>query len=110
MIRRGSSRMYNRAGDEIIARAHNTRQNNHDPLGHAEVKCSKSSQETKCLILDDCELYATLEPCLMCAGVLLQPRIKRVVFGALEPKFGVLGSTIIYAPTFNHQVEVKAVS
>jgi tRNA(adenine34) deaminase len=99
------------AGDEIIARAHNTRQNNHDPLGHAEVKAiQKAAKKRNAWILDDCELYVTLEPCLMCAGVILQSRIKRVVFGAFEPKFGVLGSTInIYeAATFNHQVEVKS--
>ena len=80
-------------GDKVIAKAHNERQKKHDVLGHAEVKViQKASKKLNAWILDNATLYVTLEPCLMCAGAILQARIKRVVFATKEPKFGVVES------------------
>lgn len=98
------------SGDEIIAKAYNQRESSNDPMGHAEVRAiKKACKKRGTWILEDCELYVTLEPCLMCSGVILQARIKRVVYGAKEPKFGVLGSlmNVYEEATFNHQVEVQ---
>ena len=73
-------------GDKVIAKAHNERQKKHDVLGHAEVKViQKASKKLNAWILDNATLYVTLEPCLMCAGAILQARIKRVVFATKEP-------------------------
>jgi tRNA(adenine34) deaminase len=99
------------ASGEVIAKAYNRRQENHDPLGHAEIRAiKKACGKRQAWILDDCVLYVTLEPCLMCAGAILQTRIKKVVFGTYEPKFGVLGSVMdVYkVGTFNHEVEVRS--
>ena len=86
-------------GDKVIAKAHNERQKKHDVLGHAEVKViQKASKKLNAWIL---------EPCLMCAGAILQARIKRVVFATKEPKFGVVESKMkIFDEKFNHKVEV----
>lgn len=97
--------------NQIIARAHNVRQSHHDVLGHAEIKAiQKAAKKQNAWILEDATLYVTLEPCLMCAGAILQARIKRVVYGAFEPKFGALGSVInvFDQAVFNHQVEVTS--
>ncbi len=94
---------------KIISKAHNLREKNNNPLGHAEVNTIiKATKKLKQRILIDATLYVTLEPCLMCAGLILQTRIKRVVYGAREPKFGVLGSlgNVYLDYNFNHQVEV----
>ena len=95
-------------GDKVIAKAHNERQKKHDVLGHAEVKViQKASKKLNAWILDNATLYVTLEPCLMCAGAILQARIKRVVFATKEPKFGVVESKMkIFDEKFNHKVEV----
>lgn len=97
--------------NQIIARAHNIRQSHHDVLGHAEIKAiQKATKKQNAWILEDATLYVTLEPCLMCAGAILQARIKRIVYGAFEPKFGVLGSVmnVFDKAAFNHQVEVTS--
>lgn len=94
---------------KVIAKAHNKRENNNNPLGHAEVNVIiKASNKLKSRILEDAILYVTLEPCLMCAGLILQTRIKKVIYGAREPKFGVLGSlgNVYLDYKFNHQVEI----
>lgn len=98
-------------GNEVIAKAHNVRQSNHDVLGHAEIKAiQKATKKQNAWVLEDATLYVTLEPCLMCAGAILQSRIKRVVYGAFEPKFGVLGSVmdVFHQSSFNHQVQVTS--
>lgn len=67
----------------------------------------KASKKLNAWILDNSTLYVTLEPCLMCAGAILQARIKRVVFATKEPKFGVVESKMkIFDEKFNHKVEV----
>ncbi|HOP95726.1 MAG TPA: nucleoside deaminase [Dictyoglomaceae bacterium] len=69
--------------NEIIARGYNVRENKKDPILHAEIEVlRKASKKLKNWRLNDCTLYVTLEPCLMCFGAILQARIKRVVYGA----------------------------
>lgn len=94
---------------EVISKAYNKREKTFNPFGHAEVNAIiKATKKLKRRILDDATLYVTLEPCLMCAGLILQTRIKKIVFGAKEPKFGVLGSlgNVYEDYKFNHQIEV----
>lgn len=97
--------------DKVIAKAHNKRQTSNNPLSHAEINViKKASKKLGHWILDDATLYITLEPCLMCSGLILQSRIKRVVFAAFQPKFGTAGSKMDVLSTndFNHQVEVTS--
>lgn len=92
--------------NQIIAYGHNTRENSIDPLGHAEIEVIKSAcKKLDTWRLDGCDLYVTLEPCLMCAGVILQSRIKNVYYGARDPKAGVVESVLkIEDYKFCHQV------
>lgn len=74
---------------EVVARAGNLRETLQDPTAHAEVLALRdASQRQGRWRLDDATLYCTLEPCLMCAGALLQARVKRIVYAATEPKTG----------------------
>ncbi len=78
---------------KILARAHNLRESKNDPLGHAEIYLiHKLSKKLKTWRLTGVSIYVTLEPCLMCMGALLQARISRLVFGAMDPKAGACGS------------------
>lgn len=81
-------------GDEnIIGRGANLREGMHDPLAHAEVLAMKSAASSrKSWNLSDCTLVVTLEPCPMCAGAILQTRLRRVIFGAWDAKLGACGS------------------
>lgn len=95
--------------DVVIAKAHNLRQTKKSVLSHAEILViEKASKKLNSWILEDCILYVTIEPCIMCAGTILQSRIKKVVYGAKEPKFGALGSILDISniPEFNHQLEI----
>lgn len=97
--------------DKIIARGHNLRQTKKSVLGHAEIiTIQKANKKLNAWILDECTMYVTLEPCAMCAGAILQSRIKRLVFGAYEPKHGACGSIINLLDNneFNHQVEITS--
>ena len=97
--------------DTIIARGYNKRHTSKNAIMHAEViAINKACKALNKWILDDCTIYVTLEPCPMCAGAILQARMKRVVFGASEPKFGACGSitNILNNPQFNHQVEITS--
>ena len=94
---------------EIIAKAHNQRDKTNNPLGHAEVLAIKKASEIlKDWQLVNCELYVTIEPCLMCAGAIIQSRIKRVIYGAPDLKGGAFGSSInvLDASNVNHHPEV----
>lgn len=72
-------------GDKIIAKAYNTRNKSQNAINHAEViAISKACKKLKSWRLDDCDLYVTLEPCPMCAGAILNARIKNVYFGAYD--------------------------
>ena len=95
--------------DKIIARSHNQRDKSHNPLGHAETLAIKEASEVLGdWQLVDCELYATIEPCIMCSGAIIQSRIKRVVYGAPDIKGGAFGSSIniLEASNINHHPEV----
>lgn len=77
----------------IIGKGANMREKNADPLAHAEVLAMKSAAiSRKSWNLSDCTLVVTLEPCPMCAGAILQTRLKRVIFGAWDAKLGACGS------------------
>lgn len=81
--------------DKIISKGHNLRETNQLVTSHAELLCiEKANQILEDWKLEDCTLYVTLEPCVMCAGVILQSRIKQVIYGAPDPKGGAFGSVI----------------
>lgn len=93
----------------IIAKAHNQRKKLNSPLGHAEIiAIQKAAKKLNSWILEDCTIYITLEPCIMCMGTILQSRISRIVYGADEPKFGALGSLIdLSTLKSNHHIIVS---
>lgn len=94
---------------EIIARAYNEREKNADATAHAELLCIERACKKKGgWRLSDCTIYVTLEPCPMCAGALINSRIKRVVCGTKNPKFGSFGSVInMNSANFNHKCVVE---
>lgn len=80
---------------EIIGRGFNQPISSNDPTSHAEIVALRdAARHLKNYRLVDCELYVTLEPCMMCVGAMFHSRLKRVVFGAMEPKTGVAGSVL----------------
>ncbi|PKO59949.1 MAG: tRNA adenosine(34) deaminase TadA [Betaproteobacteria bacterium HGW-Betaproteobacteria-18] len=94
----------------VIATGRNAPITNHDPSAHAEMQALRAAaQALDNYRLPDCELFVTLEPCAMCAGAMLHARLKRVVFGAADPKTGAAGSVIdIFAQAqLNHQTQVQ---
>jgi len=96
-------------GDEVIATGFNHPIGAHDPSAHAEmVALRAAAQVAQNYRLPGCELYVTLEPCLMCAGAIMHARIARVVFGARDPKTGACGSVVdaFANPQLNHHTEV----
>jgi len=94
----------------VIAKAHNLREKRGDATAHAELLAiQKACKRLGGWRLEDAELFVTLEPCPMCAGAILQARVKRLIFGASDPKAGAVGSllNLLQDSRFNHQVEVK---
>ncbi|HCC07868.1 MAG TPA: tRNA-specific adenosine deaminase [Clostridiales bacterium] len=94
---------------KIIGRGYNVRNFKKNPLGHAElIAISKASKYIDDWRLENCTMYVTVEPCPMCAGAIVQSRIKKLVYGCDNPKAGCCGSilNIVHEPKFNHQVEV----
>lgn len=80
---------------KVLAKAHNNKVKKNDATAHSEIECiKKASRKLKNWHLDDCEMYVTLEPCLMCAGGIINSRIKKVYFAARDPKGGALGSNL----------------
>lgn len=76
---------------KIIAKAHNLKEKKHNPLMHAEiVAINRASKRLKRWRLDDCELYVTMEPCIMCTGAIIQSRIKKVYYSIENHDFGAL--------------------
>ena len=95
---------------QVIATGRNAPLANHDPTAHAEIVALRAAaQKLGNYRLDDCELYVTLEPCAMCSGAMLHARLKRVVFGAADPKTGAAGSVVnLFQHTqLNHQTELQ---
>jgi len=82
-------------GDEVIAKGFNHPISSHDPSAHAEMAALRAAADKlRNYRLPGCELFVTLEPCLMCAGAIMHARIARVVFGARDPKTGACGSVV----------------
>ena len=95
---------------KIIARAHNLKETKYDTTKHAEILAiQKASKKLNSWRLIDCEMYVTLEPCSMCAGALINSRIKKVYIGASDQKTGAVGSVfnLLEDYTFNHKVEAE---
>ncbi len=96
-------------GEKVVARAYNERESSHDPTAHAELLALRRAGR----VLEDwrveAELFVTLEPCPMCAGALVNARVRRVVFGAYDPKAGAVKSLfqIGQDPRLNHRFEVR---
>ncbi|MFD0953049.1 tRNA adenosine(34) deaminase TadA [Virgibacillus natechei] len=94
---------------EVIATGYNVRETSQETLSHAElIAIQEANRKIGSWRLEDCTLYVTLEPCPMCAGAIVQSRIKRVVYGAPDPKAGCGGTlmNLLDEERFNHQVEV----
>ena len=94
---------------KIIARGHNLRETKMNSLLHAEiVAINKACKKLKNFRLEDCELYVTVEPCLMCAGAIVQSRIKKVYFGTPDEKYGAVVSVCnAFDVKSNHKVEFE---
>ncbi|RFU60402.1 tRNA adenosine(34) deaminase TadA [Bacillus sp. V59.32b] len=96
---------------EIVSSAHNLRETAQNAICHAELLAiKKACEEQGTWRLEGATLYVTLEPCPMCAGAIIQSRIKRVVFGAHDPKAGCAGTfmNLLQDERFNHQSEVTS--
>lgn len=95
--------------NKIIGRGYNQTETLKDATAHAEmIAITAASNNLESKILDECELFVTVEPCVMCTGAILLSRIKRIYFGTYEPKFGACGSlfNIISSGKYNHEPEV----
>ena len=93
---------------KIIGRGYNSKEKNRDTTKHAEIiAIQKASKKMKSWRLNNCEMYVTLEPCSMCAGAIIQARIKKVYIGAMDYKTGACGSVLNLFDDFkfNHYVE-----
>jgi tRNA(adenine34) deaminase len=104
LVRRSDS------GLQVVATGYNRPVTTHDPSAHAEIVALRHAATLLGNYrLPDCELYVTLEPCAMCAMAMLHARLRRVVFGARDPKTGAAGSVLdLYAePRLNHRTQVR---
>ncbi len=96
-------------GDEVVGVGVNRRETDIDPTAHAEVVAIRAAaKRLGRWNLSDCELYVTLEPCVMCAGAIVYSRIRRVVYGAKDLRFGACGTIMNVAdnPALNHRAEI----
>ena len=96
--------------DKIIGRGYNRRTIDKNTIAHAEtIAIKKASKKMDDWRLEDCTMYVTLEPCQMCAGAIVQSRMKKVVIGCMNPKAGCAGSVLnlLQMEAFNHQVEIE---
>ncbi len=93
----------------LIAKAFNSNIVSCDPTAHAEIECMRAaSKKLNNYRLIDCEIYVTLEPCMMCLGALLHARVKKLYFGATDPKTGSIGGLIDLSKIYlvNHQIDI----
>ena len=96
--------------NKIIARAYNQKEEKRDTTKHAEIiAIQKASKKIDAWRLQDCEMYVTLEPCSMCAGAIIQARIKKIYIGTMDEKTGACGSVLnlLEDYKFNHKVEIE---
>lgn len=94
--------------NQLLAEGWNQPIGSHDPSAHAEIVALRAAGKVQGNYrLTGCDLYVTLEPCVMCAGAILHARIRRVVFGAWDPKAGAVSSVydVLSVPRLNHKVE-----
>ncbi len=92
---------------EIIAFAHNRKEELQDVTAHAEILAIKMAQEgLRRWRLEDCDMYVTLEPCPMCASAIIQSRIKNLYFGSYDTKYGALGSALDLRKVHNSKLNV----
>ena len=98
-------------GDEVLARRHNERELTGDPTAHAEVLALRDAAAALgTWRLDDCTLYVTLEPCLMCGGAAVNARLHRLVYGAADPQAGACLSlyNVCDDPRLNHAIVLRS--
>lgn len=94
----------------VIGRGYNQREKLHDPTAHAEmIALTAAAEHLQSWRLEDCTLFVTLEPCPMCAGAIVNARVKRVVYGADDPKAGACGSlfNVVQDARLNHRAELS---
>lgn len=94
---------------KILSKGHNLREKSNDPTSHAEINAiRKACKKLNSWRLEGATIYVTIEPCSMCAGTLLQCRIGRIVYGALDPKGGAIESSLelFNAKNINHHPEI----
>jgi tRNA(adenine34) deaminase len=94
--------------EKILATGRNTQEKSCNALMHAEIiAINKACKNLNSWRLFNCEIFVTLEPCSMCAGAIINSRIKRLIFGAHNPKFGAVGSVVnLFDMSFNHKPEI----
>lgn len=94
---------------KIIARAHNLKESKKSSISHAEILAiQKANKKLNGWRLENCEMYITLEPCMMCMGAIINSRIKKIYIGTLDPKAGACESVINIANyKFNHLVDIE---
>lgn len=95
--------------NKVISKGYNLREKDNSVISHAEINAiKKANKKLKSWRLEECTLYVTLEPCIMCAGAIIQSRFKRVVFGTRDPKGGAFVSSIDVqkADNLNWKVEI----
>lgn len=95
--------------NKIIGRGHNQSERLNDPTAHAEIiAITAAANHLNSKFLDQCDIYITVEPCIMCAGAILLSRIRKVHFSIFEPKLGAAGSiyNLLQQNKYNHKVEV----
>jgi tRNA(adenine34) deaminase len=93
----------------VLARAHNRSIHLHDPSAHAEILVlRRAGRKSRNYRLEGCDLYVTIEPCAMCAGAIVQARLRRTVYGAPDPKAGACGTAlrVLNHRKLNHRVEL----
>ncbi len=96
------------ADGQIIGRGRNRRELDHDPTAHAEINALREAAKALGMWRVEATLYVTQEPCPMCAGAIVNARVRRLVFGCTNPKAGAVETlyTIVTDPRLNHRVEV----
>ena len=94
----------------VIAKGHNTKEKTNNAINHAEiVTLQKAYKKLGAWRLEGCEMFVTLEPCIMCTGAIIHSRLKKLCFGAPDPKTGAIISTskLLDLPNLNHKVEYE---
>lgn len=95
---------------KIIARAHNKKEKKNSAIFHAEIECiKKTNKKVNDWYLKDCDIYVTLEPCMMCTGAIINSRIRKIYFACKDPKGGAIVSNIniLQIKNINHYPEIE---